>query len=363
MIIDIVIPVAEQGGVENAIKMLLEHVEKYHNSEDDPWKVRVIQLVWEGVRWLDEGVDFTALNDGKGSYDANEFANQYRDYLEKNGAANLVIASVWPLTSYITKRALSMAGRTDIPVVSWLHAPVEEYERAGFGGYQYLALADIHMAISKYIYDEIQNALPEALVWRVRNPVELNMGEELCDVTPNNIKKLAFIGRISAEKNLEAVIKALGNAPGWCLDIVGSGEDDYVAELKGLASMYSVDECINWYGWQEKPWEYVKDADFVVLASYYEGFPLVAIEAFARGIPIISTPVSGITELVKPDVTGYLFSKGSDVELSAILNALSEGKIGSIDRGLCREIAKKYDKYNALEDMCAKLDEMITSRS
>ena len=53
MTIDIVIAVAERGGVENVINDTALYL------KEDGWIVRIVQLVWEGINWTREGILFS----------------------------------------------------------------------------------------------------------------------------------------------------------------------------------------------------------------------------------------------------------------------------------------------------------------
>ncbi|WP_436762436.1 glycosyltransferase [Streptosporangium sp. V21-05] len=64
-------------------------------------------------------------------------------------------------------------------------------------------------------------------------------------------------------------------------------------------------------------------ADLLVLSSHYEGLPVVVMEALAAGVPVVSTEVGGIPELVSPGWNGILTEPGSPEALaSGILKAM-----------------------------------------
>ncbi|WP_162641927.1 glycosyltransferase [Streptosporangium sp. 'caverna'] len=64
-------------------------------------------------------------------------------------------------------------------------------------------------------------------------------------------------------------------------------------------------------------------ADLVVLSSHYEGLPVVVMEALAAGVPVVSTEVGGIPELVRSGWNGILTEPGSPDALAAgILEAM-----------------------------------------
>ena len=65
------------------------------------------------------------------------------------------------------------------------------------------------------------------------------------------------------------------------------------------------------------PW-----ADVVVLPSYTEGLPNVALEASVAGVPIVATAVGGTPEVVADGATGLLVPSGQPDALAAALNRL-----------------------------------------
>ncbi|MHC1729265.1 MAG: glycosyltransferase family 4 protein [Syntrophobacteraceae bacterium] len=81
--------------------------------------------------------------------------------------------------------------------------------------------------------------------------------------------------------------------------------------------------------------EYYRFADIYLLPSYHEGMPISILEAMAAGLPVISTPVGGIPELISDGVNGYLVPVG-DAE-STFLALIQLVK----DTDLAREMGKR----------------------
>jgi glycosyltransferase involved in cell wall biosynthesis len=65
----------------------------------------------------------------------------------------------------------------------------------------------------------------------------------------------------------------------------------------------------------------MRAARAVVLPSLAEGLPVVIMEAFALGRPVVSTWIAGIPELVEPGTSGWLVPAGS---VDALADALRE---------------------------------------
>lgn len=66
----------------------------------------------------------------------------------------------------------------------------------------------------------------------------------------------------------------------------------------------------------------LRDADVLVLPSFAEGLPMVLVEAMAAGVPVVTTPVGSISELVAHGRNGYLHEPGDVEALAAHLSEL-----------------------------------------
>jgi len=125
-----------------------------------------------------------------------------------------------------------------------------------------------------------------------------------------------FVGRLSVEKGLGVMLDAwrqLGDK--IPLKILGDGP---MAELVTEATKEMPD--IEWLGRRplEEVYEVVGNAAFLIFPSeWYETFGRVAIEAFARGTPVVASKIGAITELVDHGRTGMLFRPSDSADLAA----------------------------------------------
>ncbi len=348
MIIDIFIAVADKGGVENVINATASYLVKQGN------RVRLIQAVWEHHPWTCSEIDFFYLSDQRANQDSEKWKNGYRDFLCRNGYPDVILATNWPLMSLIARQVLEETGNR-IPVLSWLHNPIERYAAAGYGGVEMLQYADAHLAINQRIENEIRKTIPDAKTMRVNNPVS---GDRVFYSENRILLELLFVGRISDQKNLPVLLFGIKKAKAdYHLTLIGEGPEE--EKLKRIVREKRLEERVHFAGWNDNPWKAAKQCGFLVMSSLYEGFPVTAIEALLSGMPVISTPVDGIVEIIRPGENGFLYPQGDSDGLAEVLDYISDGVLPIPKASACRASAEPYLEENALPDFYEKLKGLI----
>ena len=115
--------------------------------------------------------------------------------------------------------------------------------------------------------------------------------------------RVGFVGRVVPIKDVITLIRAIGIArdrialEAW---IVGPEDEDptYAARCHALAKALSLDVELKFMGSQPVAQIY-PELDVVVLTSLSEGQPLVILEAYAHGVPVIATDVGACRELIE----------------------------------------------------------------
>jgi len=148
-----------------------------------------------------------------------------------------------------------------------------------------------------------------------------------------------FVGRFSQEKRIPSIIKAFNNSKygnNDVLVIVGDGPDK-----NEILKLVNENDNIIVKGTVEHdlmPLMY-NCADVLTLFSEYEGLPTVVLESMAAGVPVISTPVGAVPELVMNSHTGRIVK--NEKELIEAMNMIWEGRsIGK--KEYCREKSEEY---------------------
>ncbi|MBR8066882.1 glycosyltransferase family 4 protein [Burkholderia ambifaria] len=133
---------------------------------------------------------------------------------------------------------------------------------------------------------------------------------------------IAFAGRLSEQKGLEALIEALAavNLTSGPLDLVMAGEGD-TRRWKAYAERLGVADRVRFAGWLAGSHKsrFYQEATLFCLPSRFESFGIAALEAMFYGLPVVATRVGGLGELVDDGVTGYLVEPDDAAALARVI--------------------------------------------
>lgn len=141
-------------------------------------------------------------------------------------------------------------------------------------------------------------------------------------------RKVVFLGRIVPVKNVECLIDAWEHVqramPDATLDIAGSGDEQYVGQLRDRANRLGDDTRIDFRGFLtgEEKNRLLSSAAVLVLPSYHENFGISAIEALAAGVPVVVSRQVQLAEFVTQHNLGRVVSASPAKLGSAIIEVL-----------------------------------------
>lgn len=164
-------------------------------------------------------------------------------------------------------------------------------------------------------------------------------------IAPNNERILLHASNFRKVKRVDDVVRVFEKVnkviPSKLLFVGDGPERSYI---EGLARKSTACHDIRFLGRQEEMEDILAICDLFVLPSEYESFGLVALEAMAAEVPVISTNVGGLPEINIEDVTGFLSDIGDVDDMSNnIIKILSDETAFEQMRKNALEQAQKFD--------------------
>ncbi len=160
------------------------------------------------------------------------------------------------------------------------------------------------------------------------NPVELP--ENVPDRANSDKIKFVFLGRIGKRKGAFDLLEAFARLePEYReraeLTLAGIGE---LEQARSLAESLNIKQHVTFPAWVDPQARnrLLSKADVFLLPSYNEGLPMALLEAMSWGLPVITTPVGGIPEVVTHSETGLLVNPGDLQQLAEALQSLIENE-------------------------------------
>ncbi|MGO1848778.1 glycosyltransferase [Microbacterium sp. JB110] len=142
------------------------------------------------------------------------------------------------------------------------------------------------------------------------------------DLAPRSDNRIVFVGRVTAEKQIDVIVRALAKldpALNATLELVGDG--DQRPALERLAEDLGVRERITFHGRtsDEELRAALTRASVFAIASIAELQSIATMEAMASGLPVVAADAVALPHLVHHGENGYLFTPGDADELAARL--------------------------------------------
>ena len=136
---------------------------------------------------------------------------------------------------------------------------------------------------------------------------------------------------------------------------------DYDApEFKAFVKEHLLEDCVIFHGKKTSAEvaQAYQNADFFVLFSNFENLPCVIVEAFASGVPVLSTSVGGIAEILSPE-RGILIPQGDENALLQGMNQLLDHS-SEYDRQAIRDYAiKTFAAQNIGKQIFEEYDKVL----
>lgn len=202
-------------------------------------------------------------------------------------------------------------------------------------------LADHVIAVSENVRQALIDQLrcrPER-VTTLHNPIDIEQAERLATEAPpihwfrdRRIPLLVTAGRLDVAKDYPVMLKAvatLRQRRPVRLIILGDGNERQ--HLEELRDKLGLQDCVAMPGFMTNPFSFMAAADCFVIASRWEGFGNVIVEALACGTPVVSTNCGGPREILGNGRYGRLVPTGDPIALASAIATTLDSPRNSVE--------------------------------
>ncbi|GAB2565100.1 glycosyltransferase [Leucobacter ruminantium] len=187
----------------------------------------------------------------------------------------------------------------------------------------------------------------------------LRASDYTADLTPRTRNELVFVGRVTLEKEIDVILRALPRLdPALDVRFTIVGDGDQRKNLEKLAADLGVANRVTFTGRvsDEQLRGHLTAASVFVIASIAELQSIATMEAMASGLPIVAANAMALPHLVDEGENGYLFQPGNDRELADRISrvlALSDADYermqrASLEAVQAHDIDRTLDTFDAL---------------
>lgn len=128
-----------------------------------------------------------------------------------------------------------------------------------------------------------------------------------------------FVGRLSAEKGVGVLLEAARQG-GFDLAIAGSGPEEEMLRKTAAPNVTFLGPLK-----PEQVSEAMRSASALIVPSlWFEGFPMVIVEALAHGLPVLASRIGALSEFVEDGVSGCLFTPGDPASIAQAVERFAQ---------------------------------------
>jgi colanic acid/amylovoran biosynthesis glycosyltransferase len=252
---------------------------------------------------------------------------------------------------------------------SWslaVHGSVEFYNVARHALASKLARARFAVAISDFGRSQLMTLAPSER-WQHIHVVRCGVDPRVYVPPPerpgsDRRVEILFVGRLLHGKGLSLLFEAIAELRRRELEVSASivGDGPARGELQAVARRLGLSDHVRFLGavGQDDLRQLYSGADIFCLPSFAEGIPVVAIEAMAMELPVVTTRIMGIPELVTDGTEGLLVPPGRVDPLTEALERLVRApeERRQMGRAARRKVEREYDVARSAKRLQAVLE-------
>lgn len=327
------IPGLSEGGAEKVLRNLV------NNMDQSKFDITVQTIdEYNPKSYLAEGIHYKAINRCKTKLGRKIYSYWFRLCAEMKLAYRFFVRGSYDIeVAYletVATKIIAQSTNKSAAKVAWVHCDLSRKEgmdssikkvKAQYKrfdkvvcvsedvktGFQKMYGSDFDMVVLHNVIDEeeIFAKASQKIDWE-RNPEE---------------KQLLAVGRLTQQKNFAYLIdtckKLKDKGYKFHLNILGEGPER--PKLEQQVKRLELGNLVTLRGYTSNPYPWMKMADIIVCSSSYEGISTVVQEALILGKPIVTTPCTGMKELLGESEFGMIVEESDDGLYNGLYRMLS----------------------------------------
>lgn len=197
------------------------------------------------------------------------------------------------------------------------------------------------------------------LICVVRNGVlpMCDGGDARAEWGPLSARKLISIARFTPQKDHGTLVRAmpavLEQYPDAVLLLVGAGPE--IVSIETLVAELGVERAVRFAGVRSDVASLLASSEVFVLASRFEGLPLVVLEAMSVGLPVVATAIGGTIEALGPSHP-YLVEPGRPQALADMICSVLQDPIAALRTGQAQY--QRFEQHFSAPRMVAQTEDI-----
>ena len=358
----------DSGGLNVYVQQISKHLSKTHNltvvTAEKAENFKTDNLSFHSMDLFEPGLNIE---------DKEIFLQEFKETLSRAFELqnyDIIHAHYW-LSGLIAKQ---ISDELNIPYVFTAHSLgvfLDGYNKERVDCEKMvMESSNIITASSKYESSLITNSydIDEKSIMQIPPGIDKEIFTYDSNLERENI--LLSVGRIQEQKRQMEVLKFIDNfrkidTNFLCYFVGGpSGKsgDDYLIELKNTVKELNLDSNVEFLGnlTQTEIKILMNRSKLLIHTSQYETFGLVAIEANAMGVPVLTTNRGSLMEIIEHNNNGYISENLIDGRVNNFVkNLLTDDKKFKGMSKYCLEKSKKYDWVNTSEQLVDMYERLI----
>ena len=199
---------------------------------------------------------------------------------------------------------------------------------------------------------------------RIYNPLDTEEILQKSEVgslkSEDEVPVFVSVGTVFPQKGFDRLLrvhkKLLEEGFNHKIQILGDGYD--FENIKKLQEELGVTETSTLFGFTDNPYPIIKNADFYILSSRYEGFPTVLFEAITLKKNIIATDVSGVREMLEEGKLGFITENSEEGIYDGMIKALQNPEDFNIYQENLKDYQMPFNLKNSVNAIIKIIDDL-----